>query len=537
MPALKRHLDFALLGIVIGGFLLVAGQRLATVPVPDTDESYMLQTSYEMIYRGNLALPFRQLLGGNIETTWHSFTPLHYVIQSAFLKVFGWGLLQGRVFNLVMSALMLAMLFLIARKLFGWQTGLIAVLLVVSDVTFLERSRYLRNDYSAAMFALLAFYLYENAEQRKSWRWFLACGLAAGAALMTHTTGLYMVLAIPAMMLLRKGWRVLTTGPLYQYGLGAFAISAYEIIYDVIDYKNVILQNRDDERHFGLLSAWGWWRNIKREPRRYYDWYHGGGMYSEVPRSLLHLIQLLAVLGVCYLIVRLFLQLKRGNAIGDPRARVLVVTAIAVIFFAVIAGQKAIYYMAHLAPWFAICAAILVADTIDLIRRSRGARIGRWKAPAFAVNTATVMLIVAVLGAGWLGFKQTRQYLRVVRNPDNASFEDFKTAIRSFVPEGVCPVAVREPVLWLAFPEQDLCFANIQLRTRKAADIDGKEFVMVVARQDARYWVDEIASNNHHLLGALIDTPYGTYEVYYTGTDPRWQALEPREYRFFSRAR
>ncbi|MEK6301422.1 MAG: glycosyltransferase family 39 protein [Acidobacteriota bacterium] len=535
MTALRKHLDFALLGIVIGGFLLVAVQRLATVPVPDTDESYMLQASYEMLYRGHLGWPLLRFLGGNIDTNLHSFMPLHFVMQSGFLKVFGWGLVQGRVFNLIMSTLMLMMLYLIARKLFDWRTGLTAVLLIVCDVTFIERSRYLRNDYGAAMFALLAFYLYETAEQRKNWRWYLACGLAAGASLMTHTTGLYMVLAIPVLMLLRRGWRVLTAGALYQYGLGAFVVSAYEIISGVFDYKNVLLQNRDDRAHFGLLDAMGWWRNIKREPRRYYDWYHGGGMYPEVPRTLLHLFQLLALAGICYLIVRLFVRLKSGNAIGEPRVRVLVVTAIAIGFFAVVAGQKAIYYMAHLAPWFALCAAILVADTINVIRRSPGAGIGRWKLPKFAVIAATGLVIVAALGVGWLGYKQTRQYLRAVRNPDNALFEDFKTAIRSFVPEGVCPVAVREPVLWLAFPEHDLCFANIQLRTRRAADIDGKEFVMIVAQQDARYWVEEIARNNHHFLGTLIDTPYGSYEMYYTGTDPRWQALEPRECRLSGR--
>jgi len=532
MTFLKKHFDFALACIAIAAFLLVACQRLGTVPVPDTDESYMLQTSYEMINRGNLALPFRRLLGGNIETTWHSFTPLHYVIQSGFLKVFGWGLLQGRVFNLVMSSLMLVMLYLIGRKLFGWQPGLIAVLLIVCDVTFLERSRYLRNDYSAAMFALLAFYVYEAAERRKNWRWYIGCGLAAGAALMTHTTGLYMVLAIPVLMLFRRGWRVFTTGSLYQYGLGAFAVSAYEIIYDVIDYKNVVLQNRGDERHFGLLNAMGWWRNIRREPRRYYDWYHGGTMYSEVPRTLLHLFQLLALAGVCYLIVRFFVQLRRGNAINEPRVRVLMVTVIAVVFFTVVAGQKAIYYMAHLAPWFALCGAILVADALSVRGRLRG---GRVKAPKFAYAAALALAIAGALVVGWLGFKQTSHYLHAVRSPNNASFEDFKTAIRSFVPDGVCPVAVREPVLWLAFPEHDLCFANIQLRTREAADIEGKEFVMIVAKQDARYWVDEIASKNHHLLGALIDTPYGSYEVYYTGTDPRWQALKPREYTFFGR--
>src|SRR5215813_5505151 len=149
MKALKFNLDLALVILVIGGFVFIATQRLETVPVPDTDESYMLQTSYQMLYRGKLALPLRRFLGGNIENTWHSLTPLYYVIESGFLKVFGWGLLQGRLFNLLTVVLTLIMVYLIGRRLFDWRAGLIAVVMITSDQTVLERSRLLRNDYAA----------------------------------------------------------------------------------------------------------------------------------------------------------------------------------------------------------------------------------------------------------------------------------------------------------------------------------------------------------------------------------------------------
>ena len=99
MNWLRKNFDVGPLILLIGGFVVAASQRLGSVPVPDTDEAYMLQTSYEMLFRGKLALPFRRLLGGGIEDVWHSFTPLHYLIQSAFLKLFGWGLLPGRAGN------------------------------------------------------------------------------------------------------------------------------------------------------------------------------------------------------------------------------------------------------------------------------------------------------------------------------------------------------------------------------------------------------------------------------------------------------
>src|SRR5262249_25359702 len=39
------------------------------------------------------------------------------------------------------------------------------------------------------------------------------------------------------------------------------------------------------------------------------------------------------------------------------------------------------------------------------------------------------------------------------------------------------------------------------------------------------------------LIAELRDTPYGDFEVYYTGADPRWLAAQTARYRFFGRRR
>src|SRR5207247_7266878 len=128
-------------------FVAVAGQRLATVPVPETDEGYMLHVSYEMLNRGRLAMPFRRFLGGNIETNWHSLTPLYYVVLAGFMKLFGWGVLQGRAFNLITAILLMIAVYLIGRRMFDWRVGTIAIVMLISDAVFFEHARLLRNDY------------------------------------------------------------------------------------------------------------------------------------------------------------------------------------------------------------------------------------------------------------------------------------------------------------------------------------------------------------------------------------------------------
>src|SRR6185436_3800454 len=126
MKAFKNNLDFILFALLVAGFVYVAAARLATVPVPDTDESMTLQVPYEMLNHGKLAFPMYSFLGGNIENSWHSFTPVFFVSLTGFMKVFGWGLAQGRAFNLLTAVLLLLIVYLTARKLFRWPVGLIA---------------------------------------------------------------------------------------------------------------------------------------------------------------------------------------------------------------------------------------------------------------------------------------------------------------------------------------------------------------------------------------------------------------------------
>src|SRR5262249_31348859 len=341
--------------LVIGGFVFVALQRLATVPVHEIDEAYTLQVPYEILNRGKLALPMYRYLGGNIENVWHSLTPLFFLILSGYLKVFGFGVPQGRIFNLITVVLTLWMVYLLGKRLFDSRAGLIAVAMITSDQTVLERSRLLRNDYLAEALALLAFYVYELAERRKQGRLYVASGLIAGAGVMCHTSILYMVGAICLLMLLTEGRRVFVTRKVYQFLAGALVVMSYELVYDIIDYKNLLLQYRGDEFDFRILSLSGWWANLLDEPTRYVRWYSAYDVtFHNVPKSLLHLFQVLSVAAVIYLIVRCIGSIKRGNALADPRVSLLVDTG-TILMFVANSEHKAGYYKSHPCTSFGLC--------------------------------------------------------------------------------------------------------------------------------------------------------------------------------------
>lgn len=527
---LRRNYDFAIFSLVVSAFVLVACQRLGTVPVYETDESFTLQVPYEMLQHGKLALPMYRYLGGNIENVWHSYTPVYFVLLSGYLKVFGFGVLQGRAFNLITAVLTLVMVYLIGRKLFDWRVGLIATLMLVSDLTFLERSRLLRNDYAAAMFALLAFYLYQRAEERRSSRLLLASGLAAGAGVMCHTTVLYMLGVICILILLKKGWRAFSSRELYIFTSGALAMMAYEIIYDLIDLKNFLLQNREDDLHFGVLETGGWWQNLLRERLRYLEWYSGGAMFPALPRTLSHLFQLLTAIAMIYLIARSARGVRRQMN-DDPRRAILVAAVLTVLFIALLGGNKQIYYIAHLAPWFALCVGVLLRDGLAMLGRIRSASAA-WSKPVCIAASGVVLFALGVYG--YQLAKQNMRYVREVRNPNLVSFQEISGVLAATVPEGLCPVAIQAPVIWLAFPEKDRCFADIESRMAEAVDIDGKDYALVSQRRKLHNLAQDL-DQKYHLIGEMFDTPYGTLAVYYTGSDPRYLSLPSRRYHFFRR--
>jgi 4-amino-4-deoxy-L-arabinose transferase-like glycosyltransferase len=522
MKALRFNLDLLIVGLVIAAFVAVAAERLGTVPVPEGDEAFTLQVPYEMINHGKLALPMLRYLGGNIENVWHSYIPVFFVCLSGFHELFGFGLEQGRAFNLMTAALTLLMIYLIGRRLFDWRAGLIAVVMLVGDQTFFERSRLLRDDYAAAAFALLAFYLYEIAEERKKAGLYVASGLAAGAGVMSHTNMFYMIGAVGLLMLMREGWRALASKKLYLFGLSALAVMAYEIVYDLIDYKNFLLQNREDEVHFRVLDSGGLWQNLLEERLRL--------MFPGLPQTTLRIFQLLTIAAIIYLVIEFARRIRRNGLLDDPKARLLVVTVVTILFHALIVSHKRMFYLAHIVPWFALGVGVMLRDGADRVARIRSSP---WPRARFAYHAAVIVVVLSTVGYASLLVVQARRYLAEVRNPNLASFAEFTEAIRDIVPKGLCPVAVKNPSVWLAFPEMDSCFATIESRIKDEAyaDINGKDYALVT-RPNA---MPERAGSDgdYHLLGEMWNTPYGNLLIYYTGSDPRYLAIKPKRYEFF----
>jgi hypothetical protein len=404
--------------------------------------------------------------------------------------------------------------------------------MLISDPVFFERSRMIRNEYPAAMFALLAFYLYEIAADRKSGRFYIASGLAAGAAVMVHTNLFYILGAIFLLMLFRDGGRVFTRKPLYLFAGAALAVMAYEIIYDIVDYKNVQAQYHGDRAHFSIHSPSDLLSNLAIEYRRYASWYQGGELIPGISPRLLHCFQALLVAAILYLLWVAARRIKSGEFIADARVRILIVTAVAALFLAATTGHKRKYniYLPNVTPWFALCVGILVRDMLDFISSPR---LSSWLPRQSWRSAALAALSMVLLGYGALLARQNYRYYKEITHPGHASFAEFGAVLRGIVPPDVCPISITRPVIWLVFPESDRCYATYEGRMDMPSDIAGREFAVIVPVGREPEWPASVL-DSFHLIGEMDDTPYGNLLIYYAGTNPSYTGLRPERYRFFA---
>src|SRR6185436_4545867 len=133
-------------------------------------------------------------------------------------------------------------------------------------------------------------------------------------------------------------------------------------------------------------------------------------------RTLTHLFEYLAVIAIAYLIVRMIIRVRRGNLVAEPRNRVLIVTLVVMSFFAIITSQKAVYYMTHLTPWFAIVVGVMMSDGLDLMGRLRRME---WRGSRLPKLAYFASLFCALIFTAMFGYQATKLYKRYITNIRN----------------------------------------------------------------------------------------------------------------------
>lgn len=182
--------------IAIAVFLLIA-ILYARAKEPWLDEALQGSAAYSLIAHGQFALPQLEESGMTITTRipkiqsyCYIFGPAYLYAAAAWLKAFGYGLMQVRAFSMAWAIVAMAAWFVIIERLTrdGFAAAL-GILLLAVNYQFIVTAANGRFDMMCASLGSLALALYLALRNTSLTRAILFASFAAAAAFFTHPMG------------------------------------------------------------------------------------------------------------------------------------------------------------------------------------------------------------------------------------------------------------------------------------------------------------------------------------------------------------
>ncbi len=169
-----------------------------------------------------------------VHLSFHDHPLLVFLVQHVSMGLVGvnlWGLRLPSSFFGIAS---IALVYLIAKKLFSEKAGLIAAALMASNVLMVYVARVAVQESQVIFFMLLSVYCFLQAQDER--RWYIACGIAFGLGLLSkYTVGFIAVpLCIYLVLYQRSVFRSMW---LYLGLFCAFVLSLPFVVYNIFLYR------------------------------------------------------------------------------------------------------------------------------------------------------------------------------------------------------------------------------------------------------------------------------------------------------------
>lgn len=337
--------------------------------------------------------------------------------QGVIMRFFGVSVVTALLPSVLVGLVVLAMVFLLGRKLWSAKTGLIAALLLALSGVFFSATHSARPDLLVTLFLLVALWLTASAGERPNLKLALA-GLVMGMSGDVHPNG-FLLAPLPLafwILLQRPGWALLWRGVLF-YGIGGVAGIIYWL---ATHYWPQPADFRRQSSLHGLATHGvkildhGLFGAIGLELQRYLNWFWNA-------RGHRHLLEGLFALAAGVLLA------WRGGRIGRA---IVGVWGLLFLIAAALMSNSFGWYLIFAWPLFALW----LARAMELIEL---------RAP-FIARAALALLIVAYLGNMGLWYWKARQ---------DVPMQDRLTELRNAVPAGA-PVFASAG-LWFAYWDRD----------------------------------------------------------------------------------
>jgi 4-amino-4-deoxy-L-arabinose transferase-like glycosyltransferase len=393
------------------------------------DEPWQASTGWKLAQDGRFA---SDLFAGlnRMDERYYGYMPVHPLLLAAVFKGAGVGLFQARFEAVSLGALVLALTYSLARRLFRQtQIGVLALLLLltirltgqtpsqISGIVLLDVARIARYDIAVPVFGLLALHGYLRARARPTVLAYFVTGMAAGLAGLAHLYGLFWA---PALLILiwwdgRGQQPAVRRWPFtFALLLGALLPWLPYALYVAADLESWRAQTAIYGDRFQLLDP-GWYAsNLRREVQRY-----GPGLPPAGPALLFRPGFWLAWTVLSLSLIALW----RRAFQGERQARVLAVpAALFPLLFALLISLKLSNYLVAMVPLWSMAAAW---GSFTLWQRASTSRHGRWG------RIALLLLLLAVSAEG------ASRLLLVERTARTTTpYEIFSSRLRSHLPAG-----------------------------------------------------------------------------------------------------
>ena len=411
----RQRLCRSLAIILLLFYWAVSLDQLAVFPTMGEDEPWIAAAPYKLATEGVFG---SDLFAGyyRIEQVHYQHPPTYQFLLAGVFRLAGVGVFQMRFLPVTLGLFVLALSYGVGRQIGSSAVGLLALAILlglrfaggaeVTGIPLLDIGRVGRYDVGVPVFGLAAFWLFNRAEQGRSWFWYAGSGAAAGVAGLTHIYGLFWLPALTLILLLRRGWDLFGQPAVFWIAAGAVVVWLPWLLYVVSGWSYFLGQQRLVYDRFDLFDIRFYIDNLLREVDRYRmaDLFDDQG-YPRLLRPGLWTM-------ILALPVSLALILCRGRSQAVALAFALLLQA---GLFALLLKQKHYNYVIALWP----LAALVLAWAGVL-----GWRIHRWR-PIIGV----VLFLILIEGAVGI---QRRSGLAAQTTP----YDEFSARVAEYVPEG-----------------------------------------------------------------------------------------------------
>lgn len=403
--------------------------HLTMMPRVNVDEPWLMERAYQVLRTG---VPSQPMLG--LKTAYLLQVGYGYLL-APWMAVFGVGLFQARLFNVLLGLGTVLLVASIGRRTIDPGAGLTAAVLLAVDSNFLGGARNARTDLPSVFFVTAALAAYVVARQRSSGWWFALSGASLGVAMLVHGNAFWAGIILFAWYLL-------------DYGLPGFVTSfgywfAGGLLLTFGPYLAVVLARWHDVQvqigNFAGDRVPAWRPSVvlhqaALEIGRYRNWYFGL-VTNLVPNPLLWMFELATVVGIVLLLVRAVAGSKRTDADPKGALRLLMLSVGAAAIFAGFINNKVPVYMPHLLIGFALAGGFAVSEVTGFL-------------PMFGYAGPVAVALYALAGVGYY-----EKWYSSASKTELVPYENTAATLRTLAPAGA-KYLYASPQFWTPFHDE-----------------------------------------------------------------------------------